>query len=896
MDMKIDQQVALDEALVPHARRLRIERRNFRLLSDAFLVTADVPEIYMQELWATATVYHHSIRFKMDNKKHIVNLESFREMLHICPRLPGQTFNEPPFKEEIMTFLRSLGHSGEIRRLTDVEHKDTKKSNEMYYPRFTKVIIQHFMSKDPSIPRRNKVNWHYVRDDQMFTKIKLVSRHQNTQQFGAMLPIKLTNADIRNSDAYKEYYAVATGATPPKTKASVRLTKSSSDTTVTLPPTAAAGTRLFTYAKGKQPATTSKAKSLTGLSEVAMTEAQQLKLATKRSLQQTHISQASGSGADEETSTIPGVPDVPTEESDEGISWKSSNEGDDEDDDEKGDDGIKREFSNARTPQQNGVAEMRNRTLIETARTILADAKLPFTFWPEAVNTACYVQNRVLVNKSHNKTLYELFNAFRVFNNRTRRIEENLHVEFLENKAIVQGAGPNWLFDIESLTKSMNYIPVDVGTNSTNLSGTKEAANQEVKKNESSQRYILLPNWAHDALLESTSSKLYEESSPLVPTACLEETPSLDNILSLTNMFDDILRVSTSSDEIIGVEADVSNMETSISASPTPTLRIHKDHPKRQDEEDEEDELYRDVNINLGKGVQMADVHTTQEFEYSHVTLTPVNPDGQQHSSSMSSQFVTSMLNPTPDAGIKSIFETSSQMDVQPQTIVAPLPLSEPTLTPLTIATSDRLRDEAQAENEEFLKTIDENIQKIIKEQVKEQVKVQVSKILPKIEQTVNEQLETEVVTRSSNSSKTSYAVTADLSEIELKKILIEKMEGNKSIHRSNEQRNLYKALIEAYKSDKIILDTYGDAVTLKRRRDNDADKDEEPSAGSDRGSKRRREGKEPESASAPKERATRSASKSTQGSKYRQTSTSKSVTAEEPMHTTHEMEEPLYL
>nr|GEW50210.1 hypothetical protein [Tanacetum cinerariifolium] len=72
--------------------------------------------------------------------------------------------------------------------------------------------------------------------------------------------------------------------------------------------------------------------------------------------------------------------------------------------------GIKREFSNARTPQQNGVTERRNRTLIEAARTMLVDAKLHVSFWAEAVNTACYVQNRVLVNKSQNKTPYELFN------------------------------------------------------------------------------------------------------------------------------------------------------------------------------------------------------------------------------------------------------------------------------------------------------------------------------------------------------------------------------------------------------------------------------------------------------------------------------------------------------
>nr|GEW75141.1 putative RNA-directed DNA polymerase [Tanacetum cinerariifolium] len=175
---------------------------------------------------------------------------------------------------------------------------------------------------------------------------------------------------------------------------------------------------------------------------------------------------------------------------------------------------------------------------------------------------------------------------------------------------------------------------------------------------------------------------------------------------------------------------------------------------------------------------------------------------------------------------------------------------------------SDRLSDETQVENDEFLKTIDENMQKIIKEKVKEQVKVQVSKILPKIEQIVNEQLEAKVLTRSSNSSKISYDVAADLSEMELKKIFIKKMDGNKSIHRSNEQRNLYKALVEAYESDKIILDTYGDKVTLKRRRDDDPYKDEEPFVGSDWGSKRRREGKEPES-------------------------------AKEPMQTTFEMEEP---
>nr|GFC03899.1 hypothetical protein [Tanacetum cinerariifolium] len=93
---------------------------------------------------------------------------------------------------------------------------------------------------------------------------------------------------------------------------------------------------------------------------------------------------------------------------------------------------------------------------------------------------------------------------------------------------------------------------------------------------------------------------------------------------------------------------------------------------------------------------------------------------------------------------------------------------------------TDRLQDSLQRENDEFLRTIDDNMKKIIKEHVKSQVKAQVTRIFPRIEESVNAQLEAEVLTRSSQSSRTSYAVAADLSEMELKKILIDKMEGNK--------------------------------------------------------------------------------------------------------------------
>ncbi|GJR61710.1 uncharacterized mitochondrial protein-like protein [Tanacetum coccineum] len=167
--------------------------------------------------------------------------------------------------------------------------------------------------------------------------------------------------------------------------------------------------------------------------------------------------------------------------------------------------------------------ERKNRTLIEAARTMLADSKLPTTFWAEAVNTACYVQNRVLVIKPHNKTPYELFlgrkpalsfmrpfgcpvtilntldhlgkfdgkadegffvgystnsKAYRVFNNRTRIVEENLHVKFSEETPNIAGNGPNWLFDIDALTISMKYKPVVVG-NQNNGNADSEVPNTE---------------------------------------------------------------------------------------------------------------------------------------------------------------------------------------------------------------------------------------------------------------------------------------------------------------------------------------------------------------------------------------------------------------------------------
>ncbi|GKB66869.1 putative ribonuclease H-like domain-containing protein, partial [Tanacetum coccineum] len=220
--------------------------------------------------------------------------------------------------------------------------------------------------------------------------------------------------------------------------------------------------------------------------------------------------------------------------------------------------GIKREYSNARTPQQNGVAERKNRTLIEAARTMLADSFLPNTFWAEAVSTACYVLNRVLVTKPHNKTPYELVTgkipiisyirpfgchvtilntidhlgkfdgksdegflvgyslqskAFRVYNLETKRVEENLHITFLENKPNVAGKGPTWLFDLDYLTDSMNYQPVRSENQANKHAGPQEAnlnagTEENIDAGDSpieakyAHDYFVLPIWEDQVFLD----------------------------------------------------------------------------------------------------------------------------------------------------------------------------------------------------------------------------------------------------------------------------------------------------------------------------------------------------------------------------------------------------------
>ncbi|GJX13976.1 putative ribonuclease H-like domain-containing protein [Tanacetum coccineum] len=353
--------------------------------------------------------------------------------------------------------------------------------------------------------------------------------------------------------------------------------------------------------------------------------------------------------------------------------------------------GIKREYSNARTPQQNRVAERKNRTLIEATRTMLADSFLPNTFWAEAVSTTCYVLNRVLVTKPQNKTPYELITgkipiisyirpfgchvtilntidhlgkfeeksdegflvgyslnskAFRVYNLETKRVEENLHINFLENKPNVAGKGPNWLFDLDYLTDSMNYQPITVENKANKTTSPKEANHSAVKssktkngdekpngdtdlkttkepKDQEDQAFLeelkrlkIQEKEANDAaeaftkeFAQCTEDLLLQTEAARATSTNTVNTVSIPiSIGSPSNVFstggpnlndndqddsqipalEDIY--DNPSDGIFtnasyddeGAVADFTNLETTVNVSPIPTSRIHSIHPTTQ--------------------------------------------------------------------------------------------------------------------------------------------------------------------------------------------------------------------------------------------------------------------------------------------------------------------------
>ncbi|GKA06360.1 hypothetical protein Tco_0685584 [Tanacetum coccineum] len=242
------------------------------------LITADDPEVYMHQFWNCIYKHDDFYRFKIDKKKRFkLTLEVFRDILQICPRVQGRDFDPLPSEEDTVSFLRDLGHTGVINSLNDVvvdqmhqpwrtfaalinrslsgkttgldklrlsraqiiwgmyfqknidyvellwedftyqiDNKEFKKQEKMYYPRFTKVIIHHFLIQEKSLSWRNRIGMHTSKDDYLINTLRFVSRKEASQKYGAVLPECLTSPAMKESKAYKTYLGFATGAVPPK--------------------------------------------------------------------------------------------------------------------------------------------------------------------------------------------------------------------------------------------------------------------------------------------------------------------------------------------------------------------------------------------------------------------------------------------------------------------------------------------------------------------------------------------------------------------------------------------------------------------------------------------------------------------------------------------------------
>nr|GFA03550.1 copia protein [Tanacetum cinerariifolium] len=229
--------------------------------------------------------------------------------------------------------------------------------------------------------------------------------------------------------------------------------------------------------------------------------------------------------------------------------------------------------------------------------------------------------------------------AFGVFNTKTRKVEENLHVRFLENKPNVAGKGPNWLFDIDSLTNSMNYIPVFAGNQTNKNEGPQDtngnACTQDyvdVEKEVSDQHHIMLTLWSSISFTYKISYDKTEDNKPKDdtgsktvvkpvnkedqaykdefdrqlsqekgaakagstnsfntvsnPVNAANDTIELRSTGIFTSAYDDDLDTFNSPFQSVGIEADFNNMESSTIVSPITTHMVHIDHPKDQILED----------------------------------------------------------------------------------------------------------------------------------------------------------------------------------------------------------------------------------------------------------------------------------------------------------------------
>ncbi|GJS66126.1 putative ribonuclease H-like domain-containing protein [Tanacetum coccineum] len=241
--------------------------------------------------------------------------------------------------------------------------------------------------------------------------------------------------------------------------------------------------------------------------------------------------------------------------------------------------GILRQYIVAGTPQQNGVAERRNRTLIEATRTMLADFKLPSKFDGKA-------DEGFFIRYSLNSK------AFRVFNSRIRIVEENLYIRFSESTPNVVGTkASNNAGQARKETELVkDYIllplwtadpPFSQNPKSSDDDGFKPLSDNEKKVDEDPRKESECNNQKKEDNVNNTNN-INTVSSTVNATGINEDNAKLPVDPNMPALEDYSIFDISSDDQEDGAEADMNNLDTTIQISPIPTTRIHKDHPLNQ--------------------------------------------------------------------------------------------------------------------------------------------------------------------------------------------------------------------------------------------------------------------------------------------------------------------------
>ncbi|GJS65405.1 hypothetical protein Tco_0679969 [Tanacetum coccineum] len=790
------QQAKLDLELVPKEKRLEIGKCNWRLnpgktqreptfqvvldalaltpCYSACLTTTDVPEIY--------------------------------------PRVHGQDFDEFPTDEVTVSFFKELGHTGEIKSITDVvvdqmhqpwrtfatiinrslsrkitgldklrlsraqilwgmyykknvdyvellweyftcqiDNRGYKKQEKMHYPRFTKVIIHYFLTKDKTVSRRNKIGMDTSKDNYLINTLRFVFANEESQIYEARLPESMTSPEMRETKAYKTYIGYATRVTPPKKERKFKKPASPKLTTVPASPkeptkqskrvrrpakkstnAETAGVVIrdtpgVSVSKKIAPAKADRGKGIDGSSEGSDFESDV-----------PDESKAKSSNTNEGTGVRPGVPDVSKSDSFESDNKSWGDSDDDNESDDNDDEGSENDDDSGNDAQ---------------------DSKRIDSDEEENPNLNLNVDEEEETQKEEYVHTID-------YSVPTDEETDDAHMEFDDEEY------DDLYKDVNVRSKVVEHEEVGKGdvdmTDATHESGSKQSSSVS---SDFASKFLILDN---------------------VPPV-VDEVASMMNVkkllLFLQQPFDH--RVSTLKNELSQLkQVDHSaHILTSIRSQISVMVDDH-------------------LSTRIGFATQMALQSYTAEF-----------------------------------------------------------------------------KKKAQEEKDRYIDLIEKSIKDIIKDKVKSQL----PQILPKevsdfatpvIQSVINESLENIILANSSSQSKSPYKVAASLTEFELKQILLDKIEKSKSYQVAPEHKELYEALVKSYKLNKDLFDSYGNTYYLKRGRD-DKDKDEGPSAGSDRGLKKRKTSKDVKPTKGPKIKESKSSS--SKGTKSQSKSSGKSAQAEEP-------------